>query len=146
MAQAVKLLARREHSRAELATKLTQRGYDGSEVRSALDECEAQHWLDDRRFADIYVRQRKDSLYGPIRILAELQQRGINMEPDALSDTLESEWRKNATRLRAKKFGLATGLDWNERGRQGRFLAQRGFTMSQIEHALEQRDSDEAPA
>lgn len=146
LAQAMKLLARREHSRAELAAKLVQRGYHGPEINSALDECEAQNWLDDRRFADIYVRQRKEALYGPVRILAELQQRGIVGEPEELTATSESEWRHSATRLRSKKFGLGPGLgpglDWNERGRQGRFLAQRGFTMSQIEHALDQHDSD----
>lgn len=139
LAQAVKLLARREHSRAELALKLLRRGYLQADIDSALDECEAQNWLDDQRYAEIYARQRRDALYGPVRILAELQQRGVNDEPEALATIPESVWRQSAAQLREKKFGLTAGLDWNERGRQGRFLANRGFTMSQIEYALDQK-------
>jgi regulatory protein len=139
LAQAMKLLARREHSRAELAAKLAKRGYQQTETDAVLDECEAQNWLDDQRYAELYIRQRKEALYGPLRILAELQQRGIHGEPEGLSATPEMEWRANAAQLREKKFGLAGDLDWNERGRQGRFLTQRGFTMGQIEYALERR-------
>ena len=138
LAQAMKLLARREHSRAELALKLMKRGYEERETEAVLDECEAQKWLDDDRYAELYVRQRKEAFYGPVRILAELQQRGIHGEPENLSATPDSEWRLNAAQLRAKKFGLSGALGWTERGRQGRFLAQRGFTMSQIEYALAQ--------
>lgn len=137
LAQAMKLLARREHSRAGLAIKLAQRGYQKSETDAVLDECEARNWLDDQRYADAYVQQRKASLYGPLRILAELQQRGISGQPENFSAISESEWRASALNLREKKFGLTGSLEWKERGRQGRFLAQRGFTMSQIEYALE---------
>lgn len=139
----MKLLARREHSRTELGLKLLQRGYSQADIDAALDECEAQSWLDDRRFAEMYVRQRSDALYGPVRIMAELQQRGISDEPPSLAAIPESQWRANATQLRAKKFGLAADLDWNERGRQGRFLANRGFTMGQIDHALDQLSRDD---
>lgn len=149
LARAVKLLARREHSRGELVQKLVKRGHADAEIAAVLDECEREGWLDDNRFAEIYVRQRKEARYGPVRILAELQQRGIDSEPEILAATAESEWRLSATRLRRKKFGLGRNLDWNERGRQGRFLAQRGFSMSQIDYALEQEDSgtgeDESP-
>lgn len=138
LAQAMKLLARREHSRAELAVKLMKRGYEEAETKAVLDECEAQRWLDDDRYAEMYVRQRKEALYGPLRILAELKQRGIHDEPMCLAKVSEAEWRASATQLRAKRFGLTGILEREERGRQGRYLAQRGFMMSQIEYALEQ--------
>lgn len=140
LAQVMKLLARREHSRGELLLKLTKRGYHESDANIALDECEARKWLDDQRYAEMYVRQRREALYGPNRILAELQQRGIWEVPESLAAVPESDWRHCAVQLREKKYGLGDRLDWSERGRQGRFLAQRGFTMDQIEHALEQRE------
>jgi len=138
LAQAVKLLARREHSRMELALKLRKRGYTEQEVGAALDECQAQRWLDDSRFAEIYSRQRMEGLYGPVRIMAELQQRGVEIEPETLSATPYHEWRRRATRARERKFGLGDRLPWAERGKQGRFLSQRGYTMGQIEFALDQ--------
>lgn len=142
LGQAMKLLARREHSRAELALKLTKRGYSQEQADAALDECEAQGWLNDERYAEMYVRQRREAQYGPVRILAELQQRGIQHEPESLASVSEEEWRISAVQLRAKKFGLDGAVEWKERGRQGRFLASRGFTMSQIEYALDQVAQD----
>lgn len=139
LAQAVKLLARREHSRAELALKLRKRGFSDTTVEAVLDECETQGWLDDRRFADIYARQRMEGLYGPVRIMAELQQRGVEAEPESLSAVADGEWRRRAVLAREKRFGLGGELAWEERGRQGRFLAQRGYTMNQIEYALGQK-------
>ena len=77
-ATALRLLARREHSRLELHLKLRQRKVPGDIIESVLDEYESEGWLDDNRFADVYARQRMDLGYGPLRILGELQQRGVH--------------------------------------------------------------------
>lgn len=137
-ATAMKLLARREHSRLELDLKLRQRRCDAGTIVSVLDEFEREGWLDDERFADIYVRQRCEAGYGPQRIQAELQQRGIEGVPASLAAVPEAEWRELALRMRFRRFGREVVDDWNERGRQGRYLAQRGFTMEQIDFALTQ--------
>jgi len=135
--RALRLLGRREHSRRELQQKLEQRGFSADAVEPVLDRLEQQGWLNDQRFADMYVRQRREIGYGPVRILAELQQRGIDWEPDELLQVAEHQWRSMAREQRARRFGLEGELSWKERGRQGRFLSQRGFTMAQIEHALQ---------
>jgi regulatory protein len=50
----------------------------------------------------------------------------------------ESEWSDSAIRTRDRRFGLADiRNDWDEKGRQGRFLARRGYVSDQIERALE---------
>lgn len=134
---ALRLLARREHSRYELALKLRQRKIHPAVYNPVLDEYEREGWLDDDRFADIYARQRIEAGYGPLRILAELQQRGVSQAPECLTSVSEDEWCQRAVRAREKRFGLAvTEGDLAEKQRQARFLARRGFSSSQSAHAL----------
>lgn len=141
---ALRLLARREHSRLELTLKLRQRRIENSVIEGVLDEYEQEGWLSDERFADVYARQRMDVGYGPLRILVELQQRGVNQLPECISGASEEEWCRRAIRLRSKRFGLA-GMDddLSEKLKQARFLSRRGFSQSQVERALDAREDDE---
>jgi len=141
---ALRLLARREHSRQELFLKLRQRKIEPDVIDTVLDEYEAEGWLDDQRFADVFTRQRMDMGYGPVRILAELQQRGVHQSPECLNEVSEEYWCELAARLRERRFGLApVNDDLAEKLRQARFLARRGFSSSQVEKALGVRDLDE---
>lgn len=150
-ATALRLLARREHSRLELSLKLRQRNIPGAIIETVLDDYENEGWLDDNRFADVYVRQRLDLGYGPLRILGELQQRGVHRCPECLDEMTEEDWCQKAIGLRDKRFGLADlSEDWDEKMRQARFLNRRGFSVSQVECALGARspwpsvDADQA--
>jgi len=137
-AAALRLLARREHSRLELDLKLRQRKIEAPIIEQVLDEYEANDWLSDQRFADVFARQRVDLGYGPMKVLAELQQRGIQSSPEWFSAMTDHQWAKIAIRLRDRRFGLTDIRDdWDEKARQGRFLARRGFTGEHVEVALE---------
>lgn len=137
---ALRLLARREHSRLELALKLRQRKIDAGVIEQVLDDYEAEGWLSDERFAEVYARQRMDLGYGPLKIQAELQQRGIHDTPACVREMTDTDWSDQATSLREKRFGLDDiREDWDEKVRQARFLARRGFSAEQVESALEQR-------
>lgn len=137
---ALRLLARREHSRLELSLKLRQRKFESTIIESVLDEYENEGWLSDERFADVYARQRMDMGYGPLRILGELQQRGVHAVPDCLNAMREEDWIRSAVSVRERRFGLAdSDLAWEEKVRQGRFLNRRGFSASQVDQALEAR-------
>ena len=140
---ALRLLARREHSRLELTLKLRQRRVDDDVIRRVLDDFEDRGWLDDGRFAEVFVRQRMDAGYGPLKILADLHQRGIQSAPPELSAVPEAQWTEMATHLRERRFGLTDiSEDWPERQRQGAFLARRGFSGEQVERALEARRAE----
>ncbi|MDO6825435.1 regulatory protein RecX [Marinobacter sp. 1_MG-2023] len=140
---ALRLLARREHSRQELTLKLKQRKLDGSLISMVLDDYENEGWLDDARFADIYSRQRMDLGYGPLRILSELQQRGIHQAPGCLDELSDADWVRNALLLREKRFGLFDlADDWDEKVRQARFFTRRGFTGGQVDRVLAVSESD----
>ena len=135
---ALRLLARREHSRLELTLKLRQRKVPADIIEAVLDDYEKEGWLDDNRFADVYARQRMDLGYGPLRILGELQQRGVHRSPECLDAMTDDDWCRQAISLREKRFGLADlSGDWDEKMRQARFLSRRGYSGAQVERALE---------
>ncbi|HLV77185.1 MAG TPA: regulatory protein RecX [Marinobacter sp.] len=139
-AAALRLLARREHSRLELTLKLRQRKIESPLIDQVLDEFEAEDWLSDQRFAESYARQRIETGYGPLRIQAELQQRGIHHSPGTLMAVTDAQWAASATRLRARRFGLGQlDSDLKEKARQARFLGARGFAHQHIDHALSAR-------
>ncbi|MGM0952238.1 MAG: regulatory protein RecX [Pseudomonadota bacterium] len=142
-AVALRLLARREHSRQELSLKLRQRKIESDIIDTVLDEYENKGWLDDQRFAEVFTRQRMDMGYGPVRILAELQQRGVHQTPDCLNEVPDEHWCEIAAKLRERRFGLApVHNDLPEKMRQARFLARRGFSSAQVEKALGVTDLD----
>jgi len=143
---ALRLLARREHSRQELRFKLLRRQLPESVIDVVLDDYEAEGWLSDERFAEIYARQRKDLAYGPLRIRAELQQRGVSVWPDCVACLSDADWARLAIRARERRFGLdSVEHDLKEKSRQARFLAQRGFSAEHSERALEARERPKQP-
>lgn len=140
---ALRLLARREHSRHELVIKLRQRGFEASVIAPVLDDYEDRDWLSDVRFAEMLVRQRKEAGYGPLKIRADLQHKGIMATPQALSEITEASWQASAVQARRKRFGLGDiRNDWPEMARQAGFLNRRGFTSEQVEHAVTAVESD----
>lgn len=138
----VRLLARREHSVLELRRKLSRKGHPADLIEQALEQLQDERLLSDRRFAEAYARSRREQGYGPVRIQAELRERGVDARVDALlDDEDDSTWVERAARAREKRFG-ALPDSLKERERQYRFLAQRGFASDQIRRALAGASAD----
>jgi regulatory protein len=136
--QAVKLLARREHSRLELERKLGMRSFDAEVVAATLDELEHDNLLDTARFAESYVRSRAEKGFGPKRIRLELGERGVGgTEADAALEAAAIDWAERARGVREKRFGAPAPGEFTERARQSRFLDYRGFEAADIAAALE---------
>lgn len=133
---AIGLLARREHSRQELRSKLLSRGCEQEELEQLLRGLEAEGLQSDERYTESYVRSRMDRGFGPLRIQAELRQRGVS---DGLIeqflDFRSSAWKQRAQEVWAKKYGEQAG-DFKERARQARFLQGRGFSTQIISQIL----------
>lgn len=136
-ATAIRLLARREHSSLELQQKLGARDFPAQLVVEVLQQLIAQGLLSDTRFAEVYCRARRMKGYGPIRIAAELHQRGVMAEiiEQCLYATMEA-WAQQAHQVRIKKFGKKVPEDFVERARQMRFLQYRGFNNDDIQAAF----------
>lgn len=126
---ALRLLARREHSRRELETKLAGRGWHQTDIGQAVTELAEAGLQSDARFAESFARQRADRFYGPRRILAELAQRGIDsgLAAEAL-DALEVDFHELAADFYHRKYGPADRVpDYRERARRSQALYRRGF-------------------
>ncbi len=138
---AVRLLATREHSSAELFRKLVQKGFAQPDVQTLITQLQQENLLSDLRFSESFIRSRQLRGYGPIRIQAELRQHGFNDEQIRLSlDASAQGWLRLAQQVRQKKFGTAIPRDYEEKVRQMRFLEYRGFSHEQIRIIIELAD------
>ena len=128
-ARALALLARREHSRFELAGKLSRRGYPAEAVAACLDALEESGLLSDARYAESYVRSRVEKGYGPLRIRQELRERGVaaSLAEAALAD-YKHRWPALAQRQYRRKFGATRPADYRDWARRARYLGGRGFS------------------
>lgn len=136
--RAVDLLARREHSTLELKRKLQQKGAPKDLIDTLLNGLEQSGYLSDERFAEGYVRYRSQAGFGPIRIRAELQQRGISSHliDQFLSQSTEF-WGKQLESLWQRRFHGKLPRNQQEYGRQVRFLLQRGFAAGQVQELIQ---------
>lgn len=139
---AMDYLARREHTAAELETKLRGRFRDNPEVEVLLPEVIQQLQRDglqsDERFAEAFVRGRCAKGHGPLRIARDLRQKGLS---SALIhhhlNSSEVDFFALAASVARKKFGPLPAADIKEQARRIRFLNYRGFTGEQASCALE---------
>jgi len=140
---AMDLLARREHSQLELSRKLRSRDYSPEEITEALTGLAADGLQDDGRFIESFVNSRLARGQGPLRIRADLRQRGI---AEALVEShlaaAAIDWIAAAREARQRRFGATRPADFQERARQARFLAGRGFSQEQIQRAMGADDHD----
>ena len=133
--RAMKLLARREHSRTELRAKLLPHVQEGDDVDAVLDELAKRNWQSDARAAEQLVNVKR-ARFGTQRIAHELRQKGI--ADDLIAETLprlkDSELDA-AREVWQKKFGIIP-KDAKEKARQVRFLQSRGFALDAIVRIL----------
>jgi regulatory protein len=130
--RALGLLVRREHSRKELARKLTSRGVQAEDAQAAVDRMTAEGWQDDARFAEQLVRSRANNGYGPLRIRAELGTHGLDREAVAIAmDTYDGDWADNARDLVRRRFP-GGAEDPAVRRKAADFLIRRGFSGDQV--------------
>lgn len=134
---AIRLLARREHSRAELERKLAQRGWAADDVRDVLDDLCADGLQSDTRYAESFVRSRIARNYGPVRIQAELTERGVDRQlaAEALASA-EVDWFALAEDWYRRKYATEPG-DRKERSRRMQALGRRGFSPEHFQWLFE---------
>ncbi|WP_408648023.1 regulatory protein RecX [Thiocapsa bogorovii] len=139
--RARRLLATREHSRAELMRKLRARGFDDAGIGEALDRLVAEGALDEERMVEQYVAERAAKGFGPLRIRAELHEKGLT---DTLIDphlgAMRDDWVAYMAEIYDRRFGSEPPPDRAEYARRGRFLEQRGFPSEMIRRFLRRPD------
>ena len=134
-ARALRYLSMREHSRIELARKLSRYAQEGDDVEVILDWLEAGKFLSQERFSESLIHRRAGR-FGNSRILSELQSHGIDADAmSAIKTELADGEVARAREVWRKKFDHQP-TDANERARQMRFLLQRGFSHRAVQAAI----------
>lgn len=86
--KATDLLSRRDHGEKELLIKLRQKGFK-EEAEEAIEKLKYYGYIDDRRFAENYVKELiRIKHYGKRRVEQELYRKGIDRE--IISEVLEA--------------------------------------------------------
>ena len=135
--KAMDLLARREHGSAELERKLVAAGFDADIAADAVHALTDEGLQSDLRFVESFVQSRVNQGKGPVRIHADLGERGIAAAMvDAVLEDTDADWYELAKEIRLKKFGPDRPGEFSERARQMRFLQYRGFEPDQVRAAV----------
>lgn len=139
---ALALLSRRAYSRAELLSKLKEKGYPDDCGRRVAARLVDYGYLADEEIA----RREAERCFlskglGPCRVELRLRQRGIS--PELIAETLgkyqAGERELCLKQARKKLAGLPSGLaPVQVRTRVGGYLARKGFSAATIEWCLEQ--------
>jgi regulatory protein len=108
------------------------RHFTGDEAESAVEQLGKDGLQSDARFADSFARERFLRAYGPRRIRAELQQRGVSdvLIDAALRRVVDEDgrrWTDLAREALRRRFGDRPDPAIPEKARRQRFLYQRGF-------------------
>jgi regulatory protein len=139
-ARALRLLARREHSRAELARKLAPRAESAQALELLLDSLEAKKQLSNERYAELRAHQLARK-YGAARTRADLKAKGVAAEIiERVGGDGELE---RARAILARKYRARASTPM-ERARRMRFLQSRGFSHDTIRRVVSSNDDDDA--
>lgn len=139
-AAAMNYLARREHSCRELEIKLIKRGIEPGVAADVVARLRSENLVSDTRFAEAYARSRANRLFGPMKIRAELRQRGIDDGLiEAALDDFSGSWQNAANTWADKR--VAGELDRKAQARIYRSGTNRGFSHEHMMRALERLKS-----
>jgi len=145
--RAVRLLARRPYSRAEIRRNLESKEIAPAVIDDALNRLERLGYVDDRAFALYWIENRERFRpRGPRALRYELRQKGVS--DSIIDEALEGLDPASSARQAAEdKARRLRGLDPDEfRQRIGSFLIRRGFeydvVREVVDHLLAERPDD----
>ena len=140
-ARALRLLARREHSRLELEYKLAPHAPDPEELGRLLGDLARRGWLSERRLVEQVIHARRGQ-FGSRRIRQELLDKGVAEELIAeVLPQLEESDVEAARGVWRRKFG-SSPRSGNERAQQVRFMQGRGFALETILKIIKSAGAD----
>lgn len=139
--RALRYLAGREHSRAELERKLKAHEETPGQLAQVLDDLQAKDFISEARVVESVINRRA-SRFGASRIKYELLNKGLGAEAvaEAVNRLKGSELERAQVIWRKKFDGPAP--DAAGRAKQMRFLAARGFGGDVIRRVVSQADEE----
>ncbi len=136
--RAVDYLSRRDHSRVELQRKLAPHAQSPEQVAAVINDLEIQGFFNEARFVSSFSRRRGEK-YGVARVTQELAAHRLSSDQTAaVFAQLKATETNRAQSVWQRRFNhLPQSLE--ERGKQQRFLQQRGFSSAAIQAVLKGR-------
>lgn len=158
---ALYLVQLRDRTENEMRKKMAQKGIDSTEIEKTIVWLKDNHFLDDERFVENFVRSKtNDERTGKRKIEQKLYQLGIakelieknlsstdsNLEFEKAKELAEKWLKKQQGRYssspegdplgRGEKFGSSRKASNNSYQRLGQYLAGRGFEIDVIKEVL----------
>jgi regulatory protein len=136
---ALRALAQRRLTEAQLWTKLQRKGYEDEDIRGAVERCRAEGYVDDKLFAHLYVEGKQKAL-GDVRLVGELVRKGIDR--DAAHRAVQTSSADQSERLQKaieKVYRTKPGISYPSAARA---LERLGFPASLIYSRLRDRAAE----
>jgi regulatory protein len=135
--RALRLIARRPRSRAELARRMQGWGLAPPAAGAVLDRLAAMGMVDDEALAATVVSARRERAYGRLRIAADLDRLAVDPDASAEAAATSTEGEVERARRALGSRGGAAGRDPATVRRAAAFLARRGFDSETVAAVLD---------
>lgn len=137
-ARSLYILKSMDKTEAQMRQKLKEGTYPEKVIEEVIGWLYGFHYLDDRRYAENYVSQKKSSKSRK-QMMLDLERRGISKT--LAEEVLESEEEEDETALirqwMEKKHVDPGTKDPKERQKMWQFLARKGFRSEDIRRAFQ---------
>ena len=141
--RALYILERMDRTEHELREKLQKSDYPEDVIEEAIAYVKSFHYLDDERYAQNYIRYKKDKMSRQ-QIKQKLMAKGLSK--DIISIAMEEEYDADESEqirnLLEKKHFSAETADEGEFRRVYNFLLRRGFRSNDILKEMKQDKAD----
>ena len=137
--RALRLLARREHTRVELTQKLSRYAEEHDDVEALIDDLAQSGLVSDQRFAEHFIAA-KQKRFGHLKIAYELKAKGL--DADSIKQLTVASRKQELESARAvwqRKFP-SPPVSSAEKAKQMRFLQGRGFSSDTIYRLFKSTD------
>ncbi len=140
--RALRLLAQREHSYAELQAKLARHVQEGEDLDAVLHDLQAKGFIDETRVAASLVHTRAPRL-GTQRLVHEMRRKGLSEDlVRQQAEALRATELERAQAVWRQRFGQPPATP-QEAAKQMRFLAARGFGGEAVRRVVRSADRPE---
>ena len=135
-ARALKILEYADRTERQLRDKLKEGDFPPFAVDEAVAYVQGLHYQDDRRFAESYIRSRRDQK-SRYEISNELRLKGIDSAlADEVLDEAELMGEDTVCRLFLKKYGTKDLTDPSIYQKAFRYFAGKGFSYEEIKEGI----------